>query len=119
MTIRSAPRGDVLFTPETAPWRVPAPRRPQGPDEGPVRVGPGGRDAAEIRDLFSAVYAGAPWPARPWQLLAHADDHGVDLVTRAALRALPSRVYTGPDDVSTALAALPPVHRPRRVGTPV
>ena len=111
-TMRSAP---VLFTPENAPWRVPAPRlRP--PDEARVRVGPAGRDPAEVRALFSAVYVGAPWPARPWQLLAHVDAQGVDLVTRAALGAIPARTYAGPDEVSAALAALPAVHRRRRVG---
>ena len=115
MTTRSAPRPTVLFTPETAPWRVPAPR-PREPDEVRVQVGPAGRDPAEVRARFAAVYAGAPWPVRPWQLLAHVDAQGVDLVTRAALCALPPRTYTGPDEVSAALAALPPVHRPRRTG---
>lgn len=110
----SAPRPTVLFTPETAPWRVPAPR--PRPDEGRVRVGPAGRDPAQVRALFSAVYAGAPWPARPWQLLAHVDLRGVDLVTRAAIGAIPVRTYAGPDEVTAALAALPPVHRRRRVG---
>lgn len=72
-----------------------------------VQVGPAGRDPAEVRALFAAVYTGAAWPARPWQLLAHVDAQGVDLVTRAAPGAIPARTYAGPDEVSAALAALP------------
>lgn len=111
---RPGPSGTLLFTPETAPWRVPLPRSPR-PDDGWVRVGPAGRRVAEIEAGFAGAWRDVAWPARLWHLLVHADEQGVDLVTRAALLDLPAGSYGSPREVAAALAALPPTHARRRV----
>lgn len=80
-----------------------------------MQVGPAGRRAPEIEAGFAGAWRGVPWPARPWHLLVHADEQGVDLVTRAALLDLPARTYGSPQEVAAALAALPPNHARRRI----
>ncbi|MCD2190149.1 DUF2795 domain-containing protein [Actinomycetospora soli] len=112
------PPGGLLFTPATAPF--PLPRRPlpaapvRGPGPGWVQVGPAGRDVDEIERGFAAAWRDAPWPARPWQILAAADAGGVDLRTRVALLELPARTYRSPREVAAVLARLPPAHARRR-----
>ncbi|WP_433800161.1 hypothetical protein [Actinomycetospora sp. CA-084318] len=110
--VRPGTRGGVLFSPETAPF--PLPRRAPGPDDGWVRVGPAGRSVREIERGFAASWRDAPWPARPWQVLARADEQGVDLATRAALLVLPARTYRSAAEVAAALADLPPAWARRR-----
>jgi hypothetical protein len=104
-------RPGLLFTPATAPFPLP---RPTGvPGGGQVRVGPAGRHATEIEAGFAGAWRDCAWPARPWHLLVHADEQGVDLLTRAALLDLPARAYASPAEVAAALAALPPTHARR------
>ncbi|MDL5155746.1 hypothetical protein [Actinomycetospora termitidis] len=112
---RPGPRGGLLFTPETAPWRR-RPERREVPDVGWVQVGPAGRRVREIEAWFDRLFHEAPWPARVWQLLARADEQGVDLVSRDAIVALPAGVYRRPEEVAAALSALPPVFAHRSSG---
>lgn len=56
---------------------------------------------------FSAVLVDVPFPLRRWQLLAIADDYGLDSGTRAKLEQIPDQEYRDSGDVMIALANTP------------
>lgn len=56
---------------------------------------------------FRAVLDAERFPLRRWQILAVADDYGVDPQTRAELEQIPDRVYVDSGDVMIALAMTP------------
>jgi len=56
---------------------------------------------------FRAVLDVERFPMRRWQLLAVADDYGVDARTRTELEQIPDRPYADAGDVMIALAMTP------------
>ncbi|GLZ49370.1 hypothetical protein Acsp06_55550 [Actinomycetospora sp. NBRC 106375] len=56
---------------------------------------------------FRAVLDGEQFPLRRWQILAVADDYGLDTRTRAKLEQIPDRRYVDAGDVMIALAMTP------------
>jgi hypothetical protein len=56
---------------------------------------------------FRAVLDAERFPMRRWQILAVADDYGVDGRTRTKLEQIPDRPFGDADDVMIALAMTP------------
>ena len=56
---------------------------------------------------FRAVLDAERFPMRWWQVLAVADDYGVDARTRTKLEQIPDRPYVDAGDVMIALAMTP------------
>jgi hypothetical protein len=56
---------------------------------------------------FRAVLDAERFPLRRWQILAVADDYGVDARTRTKLEQIPDRAYVDGGDVMIALAMTP------------
>ncbi|MEJ2865791.1 hypothetical protein [Actinomycetospora flava] len=56
---------------------------------------------------FRAVLDEERFPLRRWQILAVADDYGVDARTRTKLEQVPDRVYADAGEVMIALAMTP------------
>lgn len=56
---------------------------------------------------FRAVLDAERFPLRRWQILAVADDYGVDRRTRTELEQIPDRTYVDSGDVMIALAMTP------------
>jgi hypothetical protein len=54
-----------------------------------------------------AVLDAERFPMRRWQLLAVADDYGVDARTRTKLEQIPDRTYVDGSDVMIAVAMTP------------
>ena len=57
----------------------------------------------DLRDVLDAER----FPLRRWQLLAVADDYGVDHRTRTKLEQIPDRPYVDSGDVMIAVAMTP------------
>lgn len=109
-------RLDAVFrTPETASWRStgePPWGSTGGRSTGPFD--PGGRRVSSVVRWLGPVLAGAPFPARLWQLLAQADLNGADSHTRRVLTHLAEQSYAGVSEVAEALAAVPPTEMSSR-----
>jgi hypothetical protein len=56
---------------------------------------------------FRAVLDAERFPLRRWQVLAVADDYGVDAHTRTKIEQIPDRQYVDPGDVMIALTMTP------------
>ncbi len=56
---------------------------------------------------FRAVLDAERFPLRRWQVLAVADDYGVDPHTRTKLEQIPDRAYVDAGEVMIALAMTP------------
>jgi len=56
---------------------------------------------------FRAVLDAERFPLRRWQVLAVADDYGVDARTRTKLEQIPDRPYVDAGEVMIALAMTP------------
>lgn len=56
---------------------------------------------------FRAVLDERSFPLRRWQILAAADDYGVDTRTRTKLEQIPDRPYADAGEVMIALAMTP------------
>jgi hypothetical protein len=56
---------------------------------------------------FRAVLDAESFPLRRWQILAVADDYGIDARTRTKLEQIPDRAYADGGDVMIALAMTP------------
>jgi hypothetical protein len=56
---------------------------------------------------FRAVLDAERFPLRRWQVLAVADDYGVDARTRTKLEQIPDRRYVDAGDVMIALTMTP------------
>jgi hypothetical protein len=56
---------------------------------------------------FRNVLTGVQFPVRRWQLLAIADDYGIDARTRTELEQIPDRLYRDSGDVMIAMSMTP------------
>ncbi len=56
---------------------------------------------------FRDVLIGVSFPMRRWQLLAVADDYGVDARTRTKLEQIPDRAYRDGSEVMVAMSMTP------------
>jgi hypothetical protein len=56
---------------------------------------------------FRNVLTGVEFPVRRWQLLAIADDYGIDARTRTELEQIPDRLYRDSGEVMIAMSMTP------------